>query len=54
MEGPSAGAEVLDVIGKGNKVTIDKQTDVWLKIEWNGQSGYVKNNNVRLLTIWGN
>lgn len=52
MAGPSAGADVVDVIGKGNKVTIDKETDVWYKIEWDGQQGYIKNNNVRLLTIW--
>lgn len=52
MAGPSAGADVIDVIGKGNKVTIHRQTDVWLNIEWEGEQGYIKENNVRLLTIW--
>ena len=52
MAGPSAGADVLDVINKGNKITIDKKTDVWLKIEWDGRQGYIKENNVRPLTIW--
>lgn len=52
MAGPSAGADVIDVIGKGNKVTINKQTDVWLEIKWDGQHGYIKESNVRPLTIW--
>lgn len=52
MAGPSAGADVIDVIGKGNKVTISKRTDVWLKIEWEGEQGYIKENNLRPLTIW--
>jgi len=52
MAGPSAGADVIDVITKGNKVEISKQKDVWLQIEWQGEKGYVKNNNVRRLSVW--
>ncbi len=52
MEGPSAGAHVVDVISKGNKVNIKGQNDVWLQIEWNGVTGYIKNNTVKKLTIW--
>ena len=52
MSGPSAGADVIDVINKGHKIVIENETDVWLQIEWDGQQGYIKNNNVRLLTIW--
>jgi uncharacterized protein YgiM (DUF1202 family) len=52
MAGPSAGANVIDVISKGNKISINNQKDVWLQIEWKGQTGYVKSNNVRLLSVW--
>jgi len=52
MAGPSAGANVIDVISKGNKVVINKKKDVWLEIEWNNQRGFIKENNVRLLTVW--
>ncbi len=52
MAGPSAGADVLDVILKGNKVEINREQDVWLQIEWQGETGYVKNNNVKRLTVW--
>ena len=46
MEGPSAGAPVADVIDEGNRVAIQGATDVWLKINWNGNEAYVKNNTV--------
>lgn len=52
MAGPSAAADVLDVITKGNKIQINGKKDVWLKIEWNGETGYVKSNNVRRLSVW--
>ncbi len=52
MAGPSAGADVIDVITKGNKIEISNQEDVWLQIEWQGETGYVKSNNVRRLSVW--
>jgi len=52
MAGPSAGAAVIDVIGKGHKISINGQKDVWLQIDWEGETGYVKRNNVRLLSVW--
>ncbi len=52
MAGPSAGADVIDVIGKGNKVSINNHKDVWLQIDWDGQTGYIKSGNVRLLNVW--
>ena len=52
MAGPSAGADVIDVIGKGNKISVARKKDVWLEIDWEGETGYIKSNNVRLLTVW--
>ncbi len=52
MAAPSAGADVIDVITKGNKIEIDNQTDVWYQIEWQGQQGYIKTNNARRLSVW--
>ncbi|MCF6351550.1 MAG: hypothetical protein L3J06_00925 [Cyclobacteriaceae bacterium] len=52
MAGPSAGADVLDIINKGNKIEINREQDVWLQIEWQGKKGYIKNNNVRRLSVW--
>lgn len=52
MEGPSAGADIINVIGKGNKISIHGKKDVWLQINLDGEVGYVKSNNVRLLSVW--
>jgi hypothetical protein len=52
MAGPSAGADVLDVITKGDKIQIKAQQDVWLRIEWQGKSGYIKANNAQRLNVW--
>lgn len=52
MSAPSSAANLIDVTTKGHKVVVDGKEDVWYKIEWRGQEGYVKAKNVRLLTIW--
>ena len=52
MEAPSAGANLIDITSKGHKVVVSGKKDVWYKIEWQGQDGYVKAKNVKLLTVW--
>ena len=52
MAAPSSAAELVDVISKGHKVIVNGEKDVWYKIEWQDQEGYVKAKNVKLLTIW--
>lgn len=52
MAGPSAGADVLDVISKGDKIQIISEQDVWIKIDYRGELGYIKTNNIRRLTVW--
>ncbi len=52
MAAPSAGADVLDVTGKGHKVIIKGREDVWYKIIWKDRTGYVKNTQVDLLKVW--
>ncbi len=49
MTGPSAGAEVLRVSDKGHRVKVSGQEDVWTKIEWNGETAFVRQDNLRLL-----
>lgn len=50
MTAPSAGADVLSVIPEGHRVRVSGQEDVWARIEWDGQSAYVRQDNLRLLT----
>ena len=52
MEAPSAGANIMDVIQKGHKISIKGTHDVYSEIEWDGLNVYVKSKNIRPLTIW--
>lgn len=42
MAGPSAAANVIEIINDGHKVEVVGQKDVWLKIKWAGDVAYVK------------
>lgn len=46
---PSAAAEPLESIEKGHRVRVLEQTDVWVKIEWNDQSAYLRKGRIRLI-----
>ena len=47
MDGPSAGASVIDVIGDGHRVEVIGRKDVWMKIRWDDEIAYVKQRSVR-------
>ena len=51
MAGPSAGASVLEVIGDGHRVEVIGKKDVWLKIQWEDEVAYVKENSVRPVSL---
>jgi hypothetical protein len=42
MTGPSAAAPLLTITGEGHRVEVIGKRDVWMKILWNGQIGYVR------------
>lgn len=42
MTGPSPAAQLLTITGEGHRVEIIGKKDVWLKILWNGQVAYVR------------
>lgn len=42
MSGPSAGASVISIVDEGHRVEIVGKKDVWLKIIWNGEPAYIK------------
>jgi hypothetical protein len=46
MSGPSAGSSVLEIIGDGHRVSILGHKDVWLKVSWGGNVGYIKENSL--------
>lgn len=46
MSGPSAGANVIALVGEGHKIKIKDKKDVWLKVEWLDKDAYIKENQV--------
>jgi len=50
MTAPSAGSDVLSVVPEGHRVRVAGWEDVWARIEWDGQTAYVRQDNLRLLT----
>ena len=44
MSGPSAGADVEEVIKAGHRLPIKGHTDAWVEVEWNGRSAYIRRN----------
>jgi hypothetical protein len=51
MEGPSAGASVVTVLRDGHRVKILDKKDVWLKVKVGEKEGYIKANNLLLLSL---
>jgi uncharacterized protein YgiM (DUF1202 family) len=49
MEGPSVAASVEGTLDKGHKVVIKDKTDIWYKVEWQGQEAWVNRKNILLL-----
>jgi len=46
MNGPSAGASVIEIAGDGHRVVILGQKDVWMKIRWNNDIAYVRSSSL--------
>ena len=51
MSGPSPGADLVEIVGEGHRLKVTGKSDVWLKVEWNGSTAYIKNNNVLPVTM---
>lgn len=49
MNGPSAAAELIEVVGQGHKVEVIGKKDIWYEIKWRGQRAYIRENNLREL-----
>jgi hypothetical protein len=49
MTGPSSGADLFSVVGKGHKVSLIEKGSIWSKISYNGTIVFTRNENI--LTI---
>ena len=39
---PSSGADVIGILDKGNRVSVQNREDVWVKISWEDQTAYIR------------
>ncbi len=49
MNGPSAGATVVSQVEAGHRVKVLDKTDIWYKVEWNGEEVYLREKNISLI-----
>jgi hypothetical protein len=49
MSSPSGGANLIDFVGKGHRVTLLGKEDIWYKILWNDEPAYVREINLVLI-----
>lgn len=47
MTGPSAGADLVEVIKKGHRLELLDTNEPWAKVHWEDQEVYIKNNMVK-------
>lgn len=44
MSGPSSGANVVSIINEGHQLRITGKEDVWVKVKWQDEDAYVRQN----------
>ncbi|MBX2844364.1 MAG: SH3 domain-containing protein [Flammeovirgaceae bacterium] len=49
MEQPSAGANLIEEVGKGHRVEIISKNDIWYEILWDKETVYIRENNLVLI-----
>lgn len=49
MTGPSAGSDLVEVVGEGHKVEIIDQQDIWVEIRWKEQRAFIRESNIKAL-----
>lgn len=49
MSGPSSGAKVVAIIGDGHKLAVEDRNDVWVKVVWEGKTGWVRESTLMTL-----
>lgn len=49
MDAPSSGADLVKIVDKGHRVKVIDKKDVWVEIEWEGNTAYIRENNIATL-----
>lgn len=51
MSGPGAGAEVISIIDKGNRLETLGEYDVWTKVQFDDKTGYIKTDKLKKIAF---
>lgn len=49
MSGPSSGADVIDVLKVGHRVDVLEESEIWVKILWEGKEVFIRKSKIRQL-----
>ncbi len=49
LEGPAASSNVKGIIGKGHKVQILDESDIWSKVTWEGEEVFIRKSKIKKL-----
>lgn len=49
MTGPSAGADLVEVVNEGHRVEIIDWQDIWVEIRWKEGTAFIRENNIKIL-----
>ena len=49
MTGPSAGAELVEVVNEGHRVEIINWQDIWVEIRWREGAAFIRENKIKVL-----
>lgn len=47
MTGPSAGADLVEVVQKGHRLKIIEEEGIWIKVDWNGQMAFIRSSMIK-------
>lgn len=50
MTGPSAGADLVEVVKKGHRLRVLSEEGVWVKVAWNGQEAYIRSSMLKRIS----
>ncbi len=51
MSGPGAGAEMMSIVDKGNRLKTLGEFDVWTKVEFENKTGYIKTDKLKKIAF---